>query len=113
MYIRTECGQEVMKRLLVDLPNGHELRPLLAPGSLSIQGVIGPQTRDKGVGGFLEEVHHRVVEGVLVLVEPARHRVAHLVKNVCVCVCVVRGRGKVARVFAFKTSFSLPTKKFL
>ena len=88
MYIRTECGQEVMKRLLVDLPNGHELRPLLAPGSLSIQGVIGPQTRDEGVGGFLEEVHHRVVEGVLVLVEPARHRVAHLVKNVCVCVCV-------------------------
>lgn len=68
----------MMQRLLVNLANGHKLRPLLAPCSLSLQRVVCPQTSDKGISRLLQEVHHRVIEGILVLVQPACHRVANL-----------------------------------
>ena len=72
-------GHEVAERGLVDLGHGHKLAPFLA---FLVSGVgalvVAPELRDEGFRGLLQQAHHRVVQGVLVLVQPAVYSVAHL-----------------------------------
>lgn len=64
---------------LVSLPDSDELRPLALPlAAVRTADVVGPDLSNEWVRGLLQQLHHRVVQRVLVLVQPALNVVGHL-----------------------------------
>ena len=74
-----EGGHEIAQGGLVQLSHGHELAALLSLALLVVLAlVVRPQACDEGLRGLAEELHYRVVQRVLVLVQPAFDCVANL-----------------------------------
>ncbi len=60
------------------LSHGDEGGSLLPSWPLPLLKVVIPESNNEGVCGLLEQLYHRVIEGVLVLVQPTHNRVPHL-----------------------------------
>ncbi len=74
-----ERCHEVAQRRLVELGHGHKLTALLPLAVLALLTlVVSPQARDEWLCGLAEQLHHRIVQRVFVLVEPPLDRVADL-----------------------------------
>ena len=72
-------GHEFAEGGLVELCHGGELAPLL-PLLVSTLAtlVVSPERSNEGFRGFLQQLHHGIVQGVFVLVEPSYHSVSDL-----------------------------------
>merc|ERR550532_50574 len=81
---RVEGGHQLIERHQVD--GGHSLTAaslllllaLILGGAGGLAGVVSPQPNQQGtLGGRLEDLHHGVVDGILVLLQPVGHVIVH------------------------------------
>merc|ERR550532_63808 len=81
---RVEGGHQLIERHQVD--GGHSLAAaslllllaLILGGAGGLAGVVSPQPNQQGaLGGRLEDLHHGVVDGILVLLQPVGHVIVH------------------------------------
>merc|ERR550532_477632 len=81
---RVEGGHQLIERHQVD--GGHSLAAaslllllaLILGGAGGLAGVVSPQVDQQGaLGGGLEDLHHGVVDGILVLLQPVGHVIVH------------------------------------
>merc|ERR1719400_144954 len=100
---RVEGGHQLIERHQVD--GGHSLAAaslllllaLILGGAGGLAGVVSPQPNQQGtLGGRLEDLHHGVVDGILVLLQPVGHVIVHnssVVRHTEVSILVGLGGG--------------------